>query len=40
MQRVMGQYGGTESSTSKSKTKQGVGNTILGAAGALLGGFL
>jgi hypothetical protein len=40
MQRVMGNYGGTESSTSKSQTKQGIGNTILGAAGALLGGFL
>jgi hypothetical protein len=40
MQRVMGNYGGTESSTSTSKTKQGIGNTILGGVGALLGGFL
>lgn len=40
MQRIMGNYGGTTSGTSKSKTSQGIGNTILGATGSLLGGFL
>jgi hypothetical protein len=41
MQRVMGNYGGTESSTSKSKTSGGgIGNTLLGLGGAVLGGLL
>jgi hypothetical protein len=40
MARIMGNYGGTQSGTSTSKTKQGIGNTILGGAASLLGGFL
>lgn len=40
MQRIMGNYGGTTSGTSKSKTSQGIGTTLLGGASALLGGFL
>jgi hypothetical protein len=41
MQRVMGNYGGTTSSTTKNKTSAGgIGNTLLGGASAILGGLL